>query len=106
MRCQLPPKTCKWPKLSNVGSLTCFLAMSHSFTTVHISNNLNQDLAFPSSKCSGKQIIVPGAIVLGFSTNVITQEQLQQKITLTTQAHGQERKVTCQSSDTRPHMYQ
>jgi len=78
--------------LSNVGNLTSLLAASHSFTAAHTSNRLNQDLAFPSSKGSGKQIVVHVAIVLGFGTNVITQEQLQQKVTLTTQAHGQDRR--------------
>ena len=46
--------------------------------------------------------------MVNFCTVIIvtTQEQLQQKITLTSQAHGQEREVTCQSPDTRLCMHQ
>ena len=37
---------------------------------------------------------------------VITQEQLQQKITLTTQAHGRQREVMCRSPDTSLRIHQ
>ena len=92
--------------LSNVSSLTSFLARSHSLAAAHTSNHLSHNIVFASSKGPGKQIVVPVAIVLDFDTNAITQEQLQQKITLTTQAHKREREVTCGSPDTRPRIHQ